>query len=327
MTFIHSILESNAVIAVDGVEVIDLPVNPLSDVLIHISPLNETSTITAFRLFRLLIGALVDVDITHRGVSVTSGSGVDLAVMAMLFHRLAIWQSNAVDLDNDRRSIVLPILFGRRPYDPRECFPASRKGELQMSLDWDIAAAGYDGLRRSIETIELPDATPESVQRVTTLSQTFAATGNNDIDLPIGNVIRAILCFGTTPFNGPSPAPTLGALSVLKDNAQVGYMSTDFEVVRAVLGLTGRPFPPDFRHIHAVNAAGVGEEDTREPEIEASIDASYCLLDFDPMMDDQHVLETAGAGRVNVRVNADAANAARFLPVERMPASAFTAGR
>jgi len=322
--FIHSILRANAVVAADGDEVFDLPVNPLSVVLLHISPLNETATITTYRFLEAILSAVDNIRITHKGASVFDASGVDAAALALLWHRVSIWQSNAVETNNDRRSIVLPILFGRRAYDPQEAFPETKKGELQMSVTWDIADTGFDGLRRSVETIELPDASPEFVQKVTTLAQTFAATGQNEVDLPIGNVLRAILMFGTAGFTGAAPAPTLGELQVLVDNSQVGYSATDFEVLRSVMGLLGSPFPADGRHIHSVNAAGAGEEDTREPEVGASLDDNYCLLPFDVTGDDLYSLDTAGAGRVHVRVNAEAANAVRALPIERVSASAFT---
>jgi hypothetical protein len=137
-------------------------------------------------------------------------------------------------------------------------------------------------------------------------------------------VLRAILCFGTTGFAGAAPTPTLGRLSVFKDNRQIGYSASDFEVLRGILGLKGRRFPAGFRHIHSVNAAGAGREDTLEPEIGASLDDNYALLDFDPMGDDLFSLDTKGAGRLNVRLEAEVANAVRMLPIERMKATEFT---
>jgi hypothetical protein len=322
--FIHSILRADGAIAADGDEVLDLPVNPLSVLLIKIGPLNETGTIGNYSLWAALLGALVNVRVTHRGSAVVDASGVDLFMLALLYHRLGVWQANAVETDNDRRCLVLPVLFGRKAYLGTECFPETKKGELQATMTWDIAATGYDGLRRSVETIELPDAKPEYVQKVTTLAQTFAAVGQNDVDLPIGNVIRAILLWGTTSYAGATPAPTWGQVEVLKDNRQLGYSSSDWEVVRAVAGLRGAPFPPDFRHIHSVNAAGVGREDTLEPEVGLSKDSYYALLDFDPTSDDEYSLDTAGAGRINVRADAEAAEAVRVLPIERVPAAEFT---
>jgi len=322
--FIHSILRTNNTPAADGDVVLDLPVNPLTLILLHINPLAETSTITTHRLLEALLAAVGNVRVTHKGASVIDASGVDLAVLALLWHRFTMWQSNAVETDNDRRSLVLPICFGRGAYTPNECFPETRKGELQLTLTFDIAAAGFDALNYSVETVELPGASPETVQKVTTLAQTLAATGQNDVDLPIGNVLRGILCFGTTGYAGATPAPTLGQLSVYKDNRQIGYTASDFEVLRGLLGVRGVPFPPDLRHIHSGTYTTTVAGDSREPEVGASIDDNYALLDFDPNRDDMYSLETQGAGRVNVRLDAEAANAVRILPIERVVAGQFT---
>lgn len=322
--FIHSVLAANQLIASDGDQVFDLPVNPLSVILVHLSPLNDTGTITNYRLLEGLALGVSNLRITHKGSSVVDARGGDLVALALMYHRIGVWQSNAVPTTNDRRSLVIPILFGRKAYMASEAFPETRRGEFQMTINWDIAATGFDGLRISIETIELPDATPEFVQKVTTLAQTFAATAQNDIEIPIGNVIRGVLLFGTTAFAGAVPAPSLGRLEFLVDNRQVGYTSSDWEVLRAVTGLGGVQYPPGFSHIHAVNAGGAGQEDTQQPEIGDSMDANYALMDFDPLMDDEYSIATEGAGRVNVRVEAETADAIRALPIERVPVSVFT---
>lgn len=322
--FIRSILRTNAAIAADGDIVYDLPVNPLSAILLHISPLNESSTITTYRYMQELLGALVNVRVTHKGTSVVDASGADLGALALLYHRMSLWQSGQMETDNFRRSLVLPILFGRRAFHPTECFPETRKGELQLTCTYDIAATAFDGLRMSIETIELPDASPEFVQKVTTNSSTFAATGQNDVELPIGNMIRAILLWGTTGFTGATPAPTLGQLSVFKDNRQIGFTATDWEVLRGDFGLRGIPYPPDGRHIHSGTYTTTVAGDSREPEVGAALDHLYAMLDFDPLQDDTYILDTAGAGRVHVRSDAEAAEAVRVLPIERVAVAEFT---
>lgn len=323
-SFIHSILRSNQLITADGDTVYDLPVNPLSVILLHVSPLNETGTVTTYGMLQALLSAVDNVRVTHKGAAIVDLSGVDLAALVLMWHRQFIWQSNVVETNDDRRSLVLPINFGRRPYIASECFPETKKGELQLTVTWDIADTGFDGLRISIETIELPDAAPEFVQKATTLAATLAATGQNEIDLPIGNILRGVLAFGTTGFAGAVPAPSLGEIQVLVDNRQVGYSATDFEVSRALRGLVGIPYPPCGRHIHSVNAAGAGREDTVEPEIGASLDDNYTFLDFDPTWDDEYSIDTQGAGRVHVRMDAETADAIRLIPVERIVATQFT---
>ena len=321
--FTHSILAANAAIAADGDEVIDLPVNPLSVILVHVSPLNETGTITTYSLIEALLGAVTNLRVTHRGAAVVDGNGLDLAALAMLYHGIPIWQSNASETDDERRSLVLPILFGRRAFMQSEAFPETKKGELLLNITWDIAAAGFDGLRRSVETIELPGASPEWVQKVTTLAQTFAATGQNEIDMPIGNVLRAILMWGTAGFTGATPAPTLGRLELLANNLQTHFSATDWEVLRGAQGLGGVPFPPDFGHIHSGTYTTTVAGDSRQAMMETSLEDNYALMNLDPTKDDEYSLNTEGASRIHVRSEAEGAAAVRLLPIERVPASRF----
>lgn len=325
-TYTHSILASNQAITADGDVTYDLPVQPLSVLLIHISPLNNTATITDYGLLERILSAIDQIRVVWKGDPIFSLNGFDAAVLAMLWHRVPIWQSNAVETNNDRRSIVLPVIFGRRAFMPSECFPRSLKGEFRVSITWDIADTGFDGLRISLETIELPDATPDFVQKATALASTFTATGQNDIDLPIGNVLRGVLLFGTTPFSGGAPSPSLGEISFLVNNRATHVSQSDWEVLRSVMGLTHVPFPPDFRHIHSVNAAGAGREDTEQPEIGVSLDDNYALINLDPTWDDLYSVPTVGVGRVHLRIDAETADAVRVIPIERVDASQFRAG-
>jgi hypothetical protein len=321
--FVHSILEANQAQAADGETVTDLPVNPLSVVFIHISPLNETSTIANFTTYAGLLTALDNIRIDYRGASVVDISAEDLAAYLWMGSRLRPCVSNAEETDNERRSLVLPVPLTKRVWDPKECFPAVKRGELQLTCTWDIAATGFDGLRWSIETLELLDAKPTHFQRMTTLSQTFAATGNSDVDMPIGNLIRGILAFGTTAFTGATPAPTIGALRLLKDNVEFGYASTDFEVSRAICGTTKHMPDVYLDHFHGVNAAGAAQEDTQPQQYSSPKQDNYTYLDYDPLLDDRYILETKDASRVHLRVNAEAAEAARFIPVEKVLVTDF----
>jgi len=326
MRFIHSILAVNQAIAADGEQNYDLPVNPLSVILLHLSPLNETSTIANYAAMAGLLTGLDNIRMTYRGTSVLDLTGEDLVAFLTLATRFDIRQSNMVETDDDRRSLVIPIPLSRKPYDQQECFPEVKRGESVLTCTWDIAATPFDGLRISIETIELPDATPTHFQRITTIAQTFAATGPNHVDLPIGNVIRGILCFGTTGFAGATPAPTLGELRLLLDNIEYGYSATDFEVSRAIAALTKGRLGAYSDHFHGVDASGGAQEDTQQQQHGISKFDNYTYLDYDPTEDDAYSIVTGGAGRVHLRVDAETADAARFLPIEKMEIAEFIRG-
>lgn len=321
--YTHSILAANQLIAADGVQVFDLPVNPLSVVLLHVSPLNETTTIGTYRWLAAIMSAIDNVTVSFRGGAFIAMNGADLLALAVMWHRWSVWQSAAVSTDNARRSIVVPIGFGRKAFDVKECFPATKKGELQMSITWDIADTGFDGLRISVETIELPGATPDFVQKATTIARTLTATGQNEIDLPIGNFLRAVLLFGTTAYTGATPAPTLGQLQLLKDNTQQFISASDVEVLRGVMGLKGVSYPADLSHRHQFTDAAAGAAFVLQNEVSGNVDENYALMDLDPLHDDSFGMETEGAGRVHVRIDAETADAVRIIPVERVKSSAF----
>ena len=321
--YTHSILAAPQTPAADGVQVFDLPVGPLSVVLLHLNPLNETTAIANYAWVRALLSAIDNVTVSFRGGAFVALSGLDLMALNMMWHRFRPWQSAAVSTNNARRSMVVPICFGRRPFDVKECFPSTKKGELQMSVTWDVADTGFDALRVSVETIELPGATPDYVEKVTTIARTLPAVGQNEIDLPIGNFLRGVLLFGTTGYAGATPAPTLGQLQLLKDNSQQYVSASDFEVLRSVMGLKGVAYPPDWAHMHGFDDAAAGAAFTRNMEFLASVDETYALIDLDPIWDDSFGMETVGAGRVHVRIDAETADAVRVIPIERVNSSVF----
>lgn len=321
--FIHSILTPDRLQVADGEFIVDLPVNPLSMIYLNVKPLNDTGTIADYSTIQGLLSAIDNIRIDWRGTALIDINGQDLAAFLWMAHRARICLSNASETTNERRAMVIPIPLTRDPWSLSECFPSSKRGELIMTIDWDIADTGFDGLRFSIETLELPSAAPTHFQRLTTQAITFAATGNNDIDLPIGQIIRQILCFGTTPFTGAVPAPTLGALRLLVDNIETGYSSGDFETLRAIpfsLGMEPHFFTD---HFHGVNAAGAGQEDTQSQQVEAALYDNYVLLEYDADRRDTFALETKSAARIHLRVNAETANAARFIAVEKVLVTDF----
>lgn len=318
MKFLHTVSIQEQAIAADGVATFDLAVNPLSVVLLHLKPLNDTGTLSAFGPYLDICGCCNRISVLHNGVSVVSMNGRDAAALAYFRHGIVPTQATHAITNNDRRTVVLPILLGKMAFDPNSCFPATRRGELTLEIDFDIADTGYDGLRFAVETIELLGAKPKEFERSTQLGVTFGATGVNTVDLPIGNTVRGLLLFGTTGFTGASPAPTLGRVSTFLNNEQVGFGSTDFEVAHMLHTLWGRQPPAMSEHIHTENDTG-GPTDMPF-NIGAGGWQNYCFLDFDPTKDDSFALKTQGASRFHLESDAEAAEAIRVITVEGVKA-------
>jgi hypothetical protein len=323
---LHSIWVPEKAVSADGIEFFNLPVNPLSVCLIHIKPLNDTGTLSNFNRAMGLAGALNLIRVNHRGQSILSITGRDLLAFNYFRHGMVPWEANGDDTDNERRSLVLPVVFGKFAYDPSSCLPATIAGELTMELDIDIADTGYDGFRYAVETVELLDAKPREYERKTTVTRTFAATGDNDVDLPNGNLIRGLLLFGTTPFGGASPAPTWGRVELRRDNIQVGYSATDFECLRGITQLMGRQPPTGQFHSHRVTTDGNAQTALATlagPHNEGAGGEgweNYAYMDLDPTRDDAFSLETRGSSNFLIRANVETADAARVVVVERIGA-------
>lgn len=311
--------------AADGVVNFDLPVNPLSVVLLTVKALN--ATLTDYRYVAALLSMITDVRVAYRGASIIQGSLTDLAVLMSRLTGWAPWQGNANETDNDVRHLTVPLCFGRVPYHPDECFPATRRGDLILQLSTDIAVTGADGLILQCETIELLEAQPKQFTKITTTAKVSNAVSEHDIELPIGNDLLGVLLRDASPPVTATFNAQFGRVALEVDNVELGIAETNWETLHGELlrrrGAMGSLIP----HVHSVNAAGAGREFTLQ-QIEAATNGggildSYAYLDFDPLGDGQYALKTAGAARCNLRVTTEVASATamRVLPVELVPVS------
>lgn len=314
-TFLRTLQITERAIAADAVEVYDLGVNPLSVIYLTLRPLNDTGTLANYQRYRGICAAMNRVSVTFRGENIVSMRGEDIAAFNYLRWGMVPQEANPDNVNDERRAVVVPIVLGRYPWQKSSCFPGVNRGELQLEIDWDIADTGYDGMRFSAETLEFPGAKPKEYEKRVQQTLTFPATGDQDLDLPVGNRVRGILLWGTTAFAGATPAPSWGRVKVLLDNQEAGYANTDWEVLMADAALWGR-LPYMGEHKHTVNAAGAGVEETTSVFDVAEDFTNYAYLDYDPTGDDEFTLDTAGSASFKLRAAAETADAVRAVPVE-----------
>lgn len=353
----------------DGAPSFDLPVNPLSHVLLTVKALNLTATIADYRWITALLAMITDVRITYRGASIIQGSLADLAVMFGVLADWGPWQGNAVSVDNDVRMLTVPLVFGRRPYDAAECFPATRRGDLVMQLTTDVAVTGADGLILQAETCELLEATPQRFTKITTTSKISNAVSEHDIELPIGNDLLGVLLRDASPPQGVNFNAQFGRVAIETDNVETVFAEANWETLHGELlrrGLALAALRPHVHHmaahIHTIDAAAAGDAtavgvthvqinadannsgfkfgtaartgmtgiqppaithtlEQEEGNAGSSLLDHYAYLDLDPMRDGAYALKTAGAARLNLRVDTQVASATamRVLPVELVP--------
>lgn len=313
--FHHSVVIQDQAISADGIYTYDLGVNPLSVLLLALRPLNDTGTLTNYQGVQGIYGAVNRLKILYRGESVIDMSGADLGAMNWLRRGIVPSEANPATTNNDRRTVVLPVFLGKWAYSRESCFPATKRGELVLELDLDIADTGYDGLRISAEAVELLGASPKEYERCVQISQTNAATGDTDFELHVGNPSRGLLLWGTTAYTGATPAPSFGRTQLLLDNQQVGYASTDWEVFKTLPFLWGR-HPQMQNHVHILGGTGAaGDPTALVTEIDGTFE-NHAFLDLDPSRDDAFTLDTAKAKRWQLRTNVGTADAVRVVPIE-----------
>jgi hypothetical protein len=328
LQYLHSVAVPEEDVAGDGVIVRDLAVNPLSCVLVCLRPLNDTGTLADFQSYKGICAALNRVSVLDRGESIVSMRGEDLAALNYFRHGIMPFQGQHDDTNNERRCVVLPILLGRHYLDPKSCYPARSRGELTIELDIDDADTGYDDMRISIETIEIPGAKPSEFERKVAIAQTPAATGDTLIDLNPGRPHRGVLLFGTTPFGGASPAPSWGRIKVLMDNRETCIAASDFEVQQMMHCLYGRQPPIYDGHMHRVTTDGNAQTAVATVSGPFNVGAGiagavgvnawhqYAFLDFDPTGDDTFGLDATSARRLAIQATIETADALRAIPIE-----------
>lgn len=311
-------------LAGDGITTVDLGVQPLSVLLLNIRVLNDTGTLADWPNGFQIAKAVNRLTILWRGTSIIAMKGED--ILAMNYYRWGMmpWLMNPDNTNNEQRSLTLPVIMGRYPYSKSSCFPSVGKGELTLEIDWDDADTGYDTTGFSVDVIELPSAKPKEYERRVQQTATWAATGNNDLDLPVGNLIRGLFLFGTTGYVGASPAPSWGKVSVLMDNQEAGFRDLEWETLQGLHMVRGLPFLSTTEDDHKHTTTTDGNAQTAVATLGgggyniATTYQNYGFLDYDPTGDDEFALDTAGAKRLQIRASAETADAVRCIPIERI---------
>ncbi len=323
LPFLVSKVTQNVDIAADGVVSHDLPTNPLTALILDLHPLQESGTFTTYESFAAILDAINDIRIFHRGLRIVQCSGRDLWALLRNRWHIDVMQTGQLNTDNIRRSIQIPIMFGRFLGDPDFAIPRTSSGELVIEIDFDDASGGYDDLEYSIESIELPQASPTRFFRYTTIAQTFAATGINLVDLPKSGDILGILLFGTTGYTGATPAPTWGRIRVLRDGVAIGYSGTDWEVLRQISMMTGMGADRYDDHVHFADLDAGADANTEPVEVHQATGDLYAYLDYDFRRDGSFAIDARGSGRFEIESDAETANAVRVIPLEMLPVSRF----
>lgn len=301
----------------------DLPVNPLSFLLLTIRAV--TLTANTVPTLANLLEVFSSVEVSFKGTTMVGASLVDLARLVMHLWRCRILRENINDDASNITWVTVPIPFGRIPFHPEECFPPTRKGDLTLKLNIASSFTNVGSVTIILEAVELLDAAPKRFTKITTTPKTPTATGEHEVDLPLGNPILGALIFGTTTPTGTSWSASVRKVKLLVDNVESHYSSARWESLHNDGHWRGI-FPWDFvRHTHLENLAAAYTQNAESGAVSDAVreDEKYIFLDFDPLRDDRYLLETEGRGRIHLKITADVVDAIRVLPIEliRLPSA------
>jgi len=318
--FRRTILVDDVTPASDGDYTYDLPVDPISHLVLTFKCLNAGVNTKA--TLAQILGAAKKISVIFRGAEIYSLSGADLFALNCIMLGKEMHQENVINTDNATRAITLILPFGRNLYDPNECFVATKRGELQLKVNVDIAATGYDGLTFLFEVVELPGATPANVIKVYTLTKIPAATGDMDVELPRGNKLLGLLLYGTTIHSGTSWTHTIDKVQLLLNNVRKYYCETKAEALHgSLMELTGtkNAFAEKF-HMENTASTYTQNADTATEEANNSDISNYNFLNFGIKMPADYIIDTAPLSEIKVRITAGDTNELRVLPVELVEA-------
>lgn len=297
---------------------VDLPVNPLSQVILTLAfTKNVAAQVTSLgNLLVLMLQSITDLSIRHRGENIIQGSLMDIAVMNAVLTGKLPGVGEIAQADNEIQFVSVPISFARTPFDHVEAFPATQRGNLRFFMSAGAISALWDAFAWSIETIELIEDTPAQFLKYTSMTRTLAATGRQSFPLPIGNDLLGCLLFDPSDETDTGGAYAFGKVKILKDNVEQYYAESNWESLRETMERRVANWRLGWGHIHAQAAAdtATGEE---QVTVADRPPLQYGFLDFDPLKDGSYSLETMGASSLDLNLNSDVSTGTvRALPIE-----------
>lgn len=317
--FLQSIVQQDVTLSASSVtDLIDLPVNPISHILLTIKARNDTPTLSNYRLLTVFTSFVTNIEVLFKGQAVIEGTLADLMVMNALLTGYQPGLYNTLNTDDNLRAATFMLSFSRVPFWTEEAFPATSRGEFQIRITTGANPTGADFFQLQLETVELLNVTPRRFCKYTTYVGTSFSTGDQDRDLPRGNPILGTLLFGAGVQTTTGGVNTVETVKLLVDNVEQYYPLVNWEGLHGQMmrRMTGNGVLQS--HFHNVLSTGGVALDTDQQEYTQELLNNYAYLDFDPLKDGEFALQTEGRGRVALRLNFGDTGVMRFLPVELM---------
>jgi hypothetical protein len=281
MEFIRSNILKDHTSATEVIEK-DLPTGAISHLIFTVEGEQTTDEATLAEL----IAFINSIEVTKKGKSIISVQSEDLyGLNAYLFRKLPVL-TNSITTDDAVRHLGLIVPFGRNIFDPEECYPATQKGDLTVRADMTVLGTSIDSGLVNIEAVELVGAQPTHYLKSTLkIVAAPGATGDNEVELPIGNKLVAIQIRMTTFPTTATDLYGVQDVSLMVNNKQYGYA-----MAKAPCMVSDRMF-----RIGGLGSTMLLQQLVLPPNI--------IWMDFDPNGDGKWLIDTADKSSVKLRLN------------------------
>lgn len=296
---------------------VDLGVNGISALAIHITA-QQTADNTAADLADIL-SIISRFEVLWNGQAIVSGNGTDLAMIGQIITGHPTVYVSATEAANADLGVTLLIPFARSLLARGEGLPKVRRGELQLQFTTIGTYGDADTGELEIEQFEIPDDNPSRYLKYTTFSATPAATGDYDIELPIGNYLLGLLAWLTTPVLNMNTAATITFARVLANNTEYGYAACSSPILSALGQMRGPTWVGAQAHGHVSDLGAAYAQFQPTGIIPIAVGApatSYLWMDYDPTRDGRFAIDTRQYDSIKLRATIGAAEALRVVPVE-----------
>lgn len=325
MEFIQSILAHDVPVVLPSVVTYDLPVNPLSHILLNI--IGERKALDASFVpnpFNIC-DVFNKIEVLYKGSAVYSMSGQDAVAAGIFVNNFETWDVNSQEIEAAHWTWTVLIPLTRTLYSPVECFPRSTRGELILQITYNDGTDVHywDKFVQQIETVELPDASPTQFIKMTTLSLTPTASIPFDLSLPIGNPISELVIYQWGVQSGVDVRSAADKMEILVDNKNHFYPES---FVESLQNMAGRMInPPGYwgNHVHKlINAEAPAQgQETSAPIPKTVYIQRWLHMPFDIFRDGEYALQTAGKSDVTLRFDVVKPGEFRVIPVEVVPSA------
>lgn len=272
----------------------DLGVNPISHLILHLDGVVAGAAAVGVRT---PYADLDNVTVALQGASVINLQGEDLqAAVAVVLRHVPYVLNHSSATNGDLVRLSIPVPFGRRQYWQNECFPATKKGDLQLQVTMSAEGATFQARNITVEAVELVGATPKRFMKMVSLTRALTAT-DFDFPLPIGNAYAGFLIFQPAVADAGVASGTIRSMTLLLDHREEFVIASRFEAMRDQF----HSLVPDFDEYLASALPAL---------------AGYGLVDFDPLRDDEYLVESSKFEDIRLRLELDNAGSPRVIPLE-----------